>query len=128
MLTQTNINLQEFLSKKPKELSELFGANKNLTVKVKNEDVSLTLSPGMAFGIDFGDVIVLRRAKSIAPPRHTPEEDWTIQVLFQRLMNPLDVKKAVEKFHLYVSNLTEGKKTNIPELSKQELRELMSHH
>ena len=127
MLTQINFDQKEFLTKKPKELSELFRENKNLTVKVKGEDLSLTLSPGMAYGINFGDVIVLRRAKSIPPPRHTPDEDWTVQVLFQRLMNPGDMKKAVEKFRLYVTNFIEGKKTNIPELTKQELRELMSH-
>lgn len=127
MLTQTNFDQKEFLGKKPKELIELFSKNKNLTVKVKNEEVSLTLSPGMAYGIDFGDVIVLRHAKSVAPPRHTPEEDWTIQVLFQRLMNPCDVKTAVEKFRLYNKNLSEGKKTVIPELTKQELRVLMVH-
>ena len=127
MLTQTNFDQKEFLQKKPKKLMELFTQNKNLTVKVKGEEISLSLSPGMAYGIDFGDVIVLRHTKSIAPPRHTPDEDWTIQVLFQRLMNPLDAKKAVEKFRLYNSNLAEGKKTVIPELSKKELRELMAH-
>lgn len=127
MLTQTNFDQKEFLAKKPKELMELFAKNKNLTVKVKGEEISLSLSPGMAYGIDFGDVIVLRHAKSIAPPRHTPDEDWTVQVLFQRLMSPVDVKKAVDKFRLYNSNFAEGKKTIIPELSKKELRELMTH-
>lgn len=126
MLTQTNFDQKEFLTKKPKELLELFNQNKNLTVKVKGEEVSLSVSPGMAFGVDF-DVIVLRHAKSIPPPRQTPDEDWTVQVLFQRLLVPVDAKKAVEKFRLYNSNLAEGKKTHMPELSKQQLCDLMTH-
>lgn len=128
MLTQTNLDQKEFLEKKPKELLELFNKNKNLTVKVKGEEISLSLSPGMAYGIDFGDIIVLRHAKSVAPPRHIPDEDWTVQVLFQRFMNPLDVKKAVEKFRLYNQNFAEGKKTNIPELTKHDLKLLMITH
>lgn len=126
MLTQTNFDQKEFLAKKPKELMELFTQNKNLTVKVKSEEISLSLSTGMAYGISGGDVIVLRHAKSIAPPRNMPDEDWTIQVLFQRLMNPHEAKKAVEKFRLFVSNHAEGKKTIIPELGKKELQDLMT--
>lgn len=126
MLTQTNFALPEFLEKKPKELLELFTQNKNLTIKVKGEDISLSLCPGMAFGVDGSDIIELRHAKSIAPPRNAPDEDWTVQVLFQRLMPPKEIKKAVEKFKLFVSNHSQGKKTNIPELSKQELRQLVA--
>jgi hypothetical protein len=126
MLTQTNLDQKEFLLKKPKELLELFTQNKNLTVKVKGEEISLSLSPGMAHGIDFGDVIVLRHAKSIPPPRHIPDEDWSVQVLFQRLMNPLEAKEAVEKFRLYNQNFAKGKKTVIPELTKQQLKLVMA--
>ena len=126
MLTQINFDQKEFLAKKPKELLETFNRNKNLTVKVKNEEISLSMSPGMAYGVDF-DVIVLRHAKSIPPPRQTPDEDWTVQVLFQRLFVPVDTKKAVDKFRLYNSNLAEGKKTHMPELTKQQLSELMTY-
>jgi len=126
MNTTYNIDHKDFEVAKPKDLLEIFKKNKNITIKRRqDEEISITYTSGLPYGIRFAEVIVLQHRKSNPPPVHTPDDDWTVTIIYQKVLSPLDFKKAIANLRLYYNNMVQGKKTNIKDLTPEEIEEIV---